>query len=125
MTFYEEITELQARIARAHVQRDTWRASGMQEKYLEAHSTVDALEMQLEALRQQGLRVTARNEPANDAASPAAMAEPPADRERLMAEFAITYNGRQYQYDRYRYDRLDDAVDYARLRRSRPSGEAP
>ena len=80
MTFYEEISALQARIAKAHVERDTWRASGMQEKYLEAHSTVDALEMQLEALRQEGLRITARNEPANDAASPAEMEEPPAGR---------------------------------------------
>jgi len=121
MTFYEEISDLQSRIARAHVERDTWRASGMQEKYLEAHSTVDALELQLEALRQQGLRATARNEPANDAAIPAAMEEPPADREGLMAEFAITFNGRQYQYDRYRYDRLNDAVEYAKLRRSAPS----
>ena len=41
-----------------------------------------------------------------------------------MAEFSISYNGRHYQYDRYRYDHFADAVDYARLQRSRlPAGE--
>jgi hypothetical protein len=117
MTFYEEISTLQARIAKAHLERDTWRASGMQEKYLESHSTVDALELQLEALRQEGLRTSARNEEVPISGLP----DIPDERERLMAEFAITYNGRQYQYDRYRYDRLDDAVNYARLRGATPS----
>ena len=37
-----------------------------------------------------------------------------------MAEFSIAYNGRHYQYDRYRYDYLADAVSYARLQRSMP-----
>ncbi|AKJ28609.1 hypothetical protein AAW51_1918 [Caldimonas brevitalea] len=37
-----------------------------------------------------------------------------------MAEFSIVYNGRHYQYDRYRYDHLADAVNYARLRRLVP-----
>lgn len=118
MTFYEEIAELQSRIARAHVERDTWRSSGMQEKYLESHSMVDALEVQLDRLRQQGLRVSARNDAryAGAGAPDAAL-----ERERLMAELSITYNGRQYQYDRYRYDRLDDAVAYARLRLATPT----
>ena len=107
MTFYEEISELQARIAKAHLERDTWRASGMQEKYLESHSMVDALELQLEALRQQGLQTSARKD----------------ERERTMAEFSIAYDGRQYQYGRYRYDRLDDAVSYARLQRATPAGD--
>jgi len=43
----------------------------------------------------------------------------PGERNDVMAEFDITYNGRHYLYDRYRYDRLDDAVAYARLLRSR------
>jgi len=38
-----------------------------------------------------------------------------------MAELSITYAGRQYQYSHYRYDRLDDAVAYARKQRSAPS----
>ena len=44
----------------------------------------------------------------------------PGERERLMAEFSIAYNGRHYQYDVYRYDHLADAVNYARLQRSKP-----
>src|SRR5581483_756272 len=35
--------------------------------------------------------------------------------DQLMAEHSITYNGRQYLYGPYRYDRLSDAVNYARL----------
>jgi hypothetical protein len=38
------------RIARAEAGRDTRRSSGMQEKYLEAYSMVEALELQLERL---------------------------------------------------------------------------
>ena len=117
MTFYEEISALQARIAKAHLDRDAWRASGMQDKYLDAHSTVNALELQLEALHQEGLRRSARND------APAAGVDEPVDREGLMSKYSITYNGRQYQYDRYRYDHLDDAVNYARLRRAMPSAQ--
>ena len=45
----------------------------------------------------------------------------PGERERLMADFSIVYNGRHYEYDIYRYDHLADAVNYARLQRSKPS----
>lgn len=45
----------------------------------------------------------------------------PRERQALMTELSITYDGRHYRYDRYRYDRLADAVRYARLRRSRPA----
>lgn len=60
------------------------------------------------------------SQPARNAGSPANAA---AERERLMAEFSIAFNGRRYEFDRYRYDRLADAVAYARLQRSRPGGE--
>ena len=43
----------------------------------------------------------------------------PGERERLMADLAITYNGRHYEYDVYRYDHLTDAVNYATLQRSK------
>jgi len=50
--------------------------------------------------------------------------ETPADssdaRAREMAELCITFNGRHYGYRGYRYERLADAVNYARLDRSRP-----
>jgi hypothetical protein len=51
----KDIAAMQERIARAAVERDTWRASGMQEKYLEAYSMVEALELQLDGLRQASL----------------------------------------------------------------------
>jgi hypothetical protein len=61
MTLHEEIAALQARIAKAQSERDTWRTTGMQQKYLEAYSLVEALELDLERLRQEGLRAYVRN----------------------------------------------------------------
>ena len=121
MTFNEEIVAMRARLAKAEAERDTWRTSGMQEKYLEAYSAVEALELQLEALRQQGLRNRARAEEA--APAPAVSTQSAGDRQGLMAEFSISYNGRHYRYDRYRYDQLEDAVSYARLQCALPQGE--
>jgi hypothetical protein len=66
MTFQEEITDIRARLAKAESQRDTCQASGMQEKYLEAYSLVQALELQLERMRQEGLRSFAKG---NDGAA--------------------------------------------------------
>ena len=43
---------LRDRIAKAESELDRWRAAGMQEKYLEAYSMVEALELQLDRLRQ-------------------------------------------------------------------------
>jgi hypothetical protein len=43
------------------------------------------------------------------------------ERYRLMTELAITFAGTQYQYSHYRYDRLDDAISYAKKQRSAPS----
>jgi hypothetical protein len=129
MTFKDEVAELQVRIAKAESERDTWRTSGMQENYLAAYSRVDALERQLERLRQEGLRARSRapaevcallrSEPRASAA--AAVAEAAGERARLMAELFIAYDGRQYQYGSHRYDRLEDAIDYARLQ----GGELP
>jgi hypothetical protein len=94
MTLHAEIAELKVRLARAESERDTWRASGRQENYLEAYSKVDALIMQLAQLER-------------------------TERERLMRELCISFNGRSYAYSGYRYDRLADAANYARLDRSR------
>jgi predicted RNase H-like nuclease (RuvC/YqgF family) len=52
MSSQEDIAAMQIRIAKAESERDSWRVSGMQEKYLEAYSMVEALELQLERLRQ-------------------------------------------------------------------------
>ena len=102
MTLREEIAAIQARIAAAHAERDTWRASGLQEKYLEAYSRVDALELELDRLRQEGLRASERSD---------SVVENLAE----LAQSSIAYDGRQYVYDGYRYDRLTDAIDYSRL----------
>jgi hypothetical protein len=45
------------------------------------------------------------------------------ERERLMAKYAIRYDGRQYEYRRYRYDDLSDAVAYARMRARLPQAD--
>lgn len=135
MTFQQEIAAMQARIAKAESERDTWRSSGMQEKYLEAYSLVEALELELERLRQEGLRTFASNRapvcalltPQPPSASADNIApDAPGERERLMAEYSIAYNGRQYQYGGYRYDYLADAVNYAMLQPSTaPGSDAP
>jgi hypothetical protein len=127
MTFQDEIAALRARLAKAESDRDAWRTSGMQEKYLEAYLLVEALELQLDRLRQEGLRTA----PKDDARAPVVQpGEPPwpgarggavdapGESERLMSEFSISHDGRHYQYGRYRYDHLADAVSYARLRRA-------
>lgn len=117
MTLPADIAALKIRIARAESERDTWHAAGKRESYLEAYSMVEALELQLNALER-----TARL-PAAPGATIIPIARAPAhspgERERLMAELCISFNGRRYGYGGYRYDRLPDAVDYARLDRSR------
>lgn len=44
---------------------------------------------------------------------------PTAEERALMERFAITFDGKCYLYDGYRYDRCGDAVNYARLKASR------
>ncbi|TQK08238.1 hypothetical protein [Herbaspirillum sp. SJZ107] len=36
------------------------------------------------------------------------------------AAFGISFDGRVYHYEQYSYDRLADALDYARVARARP-----
>jgi len=59
MTLQERIAAMQQRIVKTESERDSWRASGMQEKYLEAYSMVEALELQLDLL-QKAVRLGAR-----------------------------------------------------------------
>lgn len=61
MILHDEIAALRARIARRETERDAMRASGRQEKYLAA-CDVETLELQLERLRQEGLRTTMKND---------------------------------------------------------------
>ena len=90
-----DIADVRARLARAESERDRWRGSGVQEKYLD--SMVEALELQLDGLRQAARRSNATSEPLLSAArgAPGAASE----RERLMAELSIAYDGRHSYYD--------------------------
>ena len=56
MSFREDIAVVRSRLVKALAERDTWRNTGMQEKYLESYSRVGALELQLDLLRKEGLR---------------------------------------------------------------------
>jgi hypothetical protein len=58
MRLHDQITDLRARIAKAESVRDTWRTSGNQEKYVQACCVAQTLELQLEQLRQEGLRAS-------------------------------------------------------------------
>jgi hypothetical protein len=128
MTLKEEIAELRQRIAKAQSDRDTWLASGRQEKYLEAYSLVEALELRLDGLHQQGLLALRRSmRPASDAADLEDFGDPgpgaeeleapgPSQRE-LMAELDISFRDGVYRLGVHRYDRLVDAVAYARVQR--------
>jgi hypothetical protein len=91
------VQSIKERLAKAESERETWRASAMQEKHLEACSRVDALTVELELLE---------------------------GSEKLMAEYGIVFNGRHYQHRGHRYHRLSDAVSYARLQRP-PQAEPP
>ena len=55
-SFETAIAATEARIAKAESERASWRLSGSQEKYLEACSMVDALELQLDGLRRLGVK---------------------------------------------------------------------
>lgn len=48
MTFKDDIAALELRITQEEEKRDAWRIAGPEEKYLEACSMVEALELQLE-----------------------------------------------------------------------------
>ena len=100
-TLREKIAALRLRIGDAESQRDGWRAAGSQEKYLEAYSLVEALEMQLSSL-EQSTRTVAQT---------------------VSPELSIRYDGRSYHYRGYRYDRFLDALSYARVDRERGSSE--
>ena len=60
MILRDEIVALRDRIAKAGSDRDTWRASGNQEKCIEGYGVVEALELRLEQLRREGLRASGK-----------------------------------------------------------------
>lgn len=61
---------------------------------------------------------TPLTQPSTDAAEPPVV-QAPASNGDPMKELGITFDGKQYQFNGYRYDRLSDAVSYARIVASR------
>jgi hypothetical protein len=51
-------------------------------------------------------------------------ARPVESEEAQKSEFGIAFDGRNYRYREYRYDRVTDAIAYAKLDRSRPGYHA-
>ena len=133
MSSAEDIAAIKSRIAKTELDRDRFLAAGMPERHLEACSMVEALELQLTRQHEAALGARRENDrmlanfriaerTANNAGRD--MADRPEHRERLMLAFDIAFDGRQYVYDRFRYDRLADAVNYARLQLSHPSSDS-
>lgn len=57
--------------------------------------------------------------PGRHAARPAGSREQESTDEPALAALGISFDGRQYRYETYRYDRREDAVAYAELDRAR------
>ena len=112
MTLKDEFAALTGRIAKARADLAAWQAAGAQEKYLEAYSLVDALELQLAQLRQAGLAVN------EHAGLPERVEALNGSQGELMASLDISFVEGMYHFGPYRYDRLSDAVSSARLRRA-------
>jgi hypothetical protein len=121
MDYDQEIAGIRARILKAEAERDRWQGAGAKEKYLEACFLVNALERELDRTRR--LEQAATSPRSAPPAPPAEKAGSPAtgERERLMAEFSITFFAHQYRYARYRYDNFADALSYARQQACAPS----
>lgn len=135
-----ELAELKARLAKAEIERDTWRASGRQENYLAAYSMVEALELQIEQL-ERAARAAAASAPitaerftnaidyarldrsrpfgdlgVDDSAQLDSLLIPTGAEREVMRALDITFVDGVFHWREYRYDRLADAVAYARRR---------
>lgn len=53
MTTEQQIAAIKGRLSKAEGDRDTWKAAGRQEKYLEAYFLVESLECELDKLVRQ------------------------------------------------------------------------
>ena len=101
------LSEINARLEKANSECATWLAARAIDRYLEACSKVEALEIERAMI-------------ARDAPAAAFNKMHVPDRAEVMADLSIAYDGcRFYYYDTYRYDKLECAVDYASLQRER------
>jgi hypothetical protein len=115
MTRNNELEQLKKRLANAESVCSGWRAAGEQEKYLEACSAVQALELQLARAEVQAARDELSHDAPASLDAPAMIRPEAADQSsRTMLELGIGDNGRSYEYRGYCYEHLADAVDFAR-----------
>ena len=78
------LAELNARLAKAQSERDTWRAAGRQENYLAACTMADALEMQIEQLERAARSATVQSATRAATAAPADSPDPNERDQNLM-----------------------------------------
>ena len=102
MTVEVEIAALKGRLAIAESERDAWRAAGWMENYLAACSMVDSL-----ALRLERLEATPRD-------ADAVLVQPTESELVLMGALGIRRVDGVYCWGEYRYERLADALAYAK-----------
>ena len=113
-----DIASLEERIAKSTRDGEAWRSAGFSEKYLEACSLTEAMLADLIDVQGRTRTIETMRSPDEPIGPPAAASDSD-NREQLMADLSIAYDGRRYYYETYRYDRLEDALSYARLQRSR------
>lgn len=131
MTINDDIDAAQRRISKAEKERDAFHVAGMQERYLEAYSMVDALNLQIDQLynQQRNLRMTNASQsvgcdiphPPKAPPSSPLISYAIATQAPELEDTSISFDGRHYRYDGFRYDRREDAMNYARLQRGKRS----
>jgi len=116
----DSLVEINARLAKATSECETWLAARATEKYLEACSHVEALELERATIVKDALRKVQTEAITGDVELSRLGVS--SDRAKLMSALSIAYDGYRYYYGHYRYDKLEYAVDYAKLERTRVVG---
>jgi len=147
----EESAGLKWRLARAESGRDTWRVAGVQENCLGACSMVDALDFHRREMAElcitfngrkygyRGYRYDRFADAANyarldrsrafaaadeDAGAPLERTPAPRGEDlELMRPLGVSFADGVFHWREYRYERLDDAVAYARREQARANRE--
>ena len=117
------LIEINARLAKANSDSETWLAARATEKYLEACSNVEALEVERATIVKDALR-KAQNEAFTGDGELSHLGLS-SDRAKLMSALSIAYDGCRHYYGPYGYDQLESAVDSAKLQRARVVGTPP
>ena len=114
------LIEINARLAKANSDCETWLAARSPEKYLEACANAEALELERATIVKDASR-KAQNEAFIGDAELSRL-DVSSDRAKLMSVLSIAFDGCRYYYGPYRYDKLESAVNYAKLQRARVVG---